>query len=123
MATINESQKQVNISNKRYIELLEAENGLYRIQAMLSGVATEAPAVSAYVHPQTVKPYVSPFSGCKINAVTQRIHDTGISTKEWAKRNGFKAHAVRSVICGNISSKSIRGALIRDGFMLETAPC
>jgi len=118
---VSDSQTHVNITKTRYIELLEAENGLYRIQARC---IDPTPATTTPASAPTVKPYIPPFNptGCNLNAVTRRIHATGISTKQWATDNGFRASAVRSVICGNMQSKSITDALIRDGFM-EAAPC
>lgn len=105
--TVMQNEFHVNISNNRYIQLLEAENTLLRSYLK---PAVETPAV---------KPYTPPFnpSGCNLNAITKRIHATGISTKQWAKDNGFRDSAVRSVICGNLQSKSITDALIRDGFV------
>lgn len=110
-----QKSQHVNISNTRYIQLLESENALFRIQAKLTSITVDQPTADT----QPVKPYVSPFNptGCNLNAITKRIHATGISTKQWAKDNGFRDNSVRSVICGNMQSKSITDALIRDGFM------
>lgn len=114
-----QNPEHVNIPKQRYIELLEAQNALYRIKEKLSGIFIEPAAVKV----QQVTPYTSPFNptGCNLNAITKRIHATGISVKQWAKANGFKSVNVRLVICGHLKNKAIIAALIRDGFM--EAPC
>lgn len=84
----------VKIPATRYIELLEIEIKMLKTPARVPTVG-----------------------GCNLNEVTKRIHATGITSKQWAQENGFKADAVRSVICGNWKSDTITAALIRDGFM------
>ena len=115
----------VTIPTNRYIQLLEAENGLLRISSKLASVVLEEPQSAK----QAVKPYVPPFisqedadlSSCRFNVITRRIHATGISVKQWSIENGFKASITRAVICGNRTSRVITAALVRDGFAEATS--
>lgn len=84
----------VKIPATRYIELLEIEIKMLKTP------------------PRTLA-----TSGCTLHETTKRIRATGLTSKQWAKKNGFNDNAVRQVICGVRTIPDITAALIRDGFM------
>jgi len=86
-------QNTVNIPATRYIELLEIEIRMLK------------------------QPARQITGGCNLNEITKRIRKTGITSKQWAEKQGFKANAVRTVVCGHWKSEAITNALIRDGFI------
>jgi hypothetical protein len=112
MVIVHDSQTHVNITKERYIQFLEAENALYRIQEKMNNLdkPSQAPSSTSILS-----------TSCHFNAVTNKIRLTGKTVKQWAKNNGFKPDYVRMTICGFKSFPVIRQALVKDGFM-EVAP-